>query len=123
MKCRKCAQRAVINMRHHKLALCAEHYQEWFPATTQRIIEKYDMFTRDQRLLVAVSGGKDSLSLWDVLLQLGYRADGLYIGLGINEPAPYSDVSLDKTRAFLSGVLARRERMPAPPVEVQVQAA
>ena len=30
----------------------------------------------DDRILVAVSGGKDSLALWDVLLDLGYDADG-----------------------------------------------
>jgi len=88
-------------MRQHKLALCGEHYGEWFIAQTDRAIEKYKMFTRDERVLVAVSGGKDSLSLWDALLRLGYRADGLYIGLGINDPAPYSDVSLEKTRAFI----------------------
>jgi tRNA(Ile)-lysidine synthase TilS/MesJ len=37
-----------------------------------------------------VSGGKDSLAVWDLLLELGYQADGLYIGLGIGD---YSDVS------------------------------
>jgi uncharacterized protein (TIGR00269 family) len=89
-------------MRQHKLSLCGEHYDAWFLAQTDRAIEKYKMFTRDQPLLVAVSGGKDSLSLWDALLRLGYRADGLYIGLGINSPAPYSDASLEKTRAFLA---------------------
>jgi uncharacterized protein (TIGR00269 family) len=104
MRCRKCERAAVINMRQHKLALCGEHYSEWFLAQTERAIEKYQMFTRDEPVLVAVSGGKDSLSLWDALLRLGYRADGLYIGLGINEPAPYSDVSLEKTRAFVSSV-------------------
>ena len=46
------------------------------------------MFEPADRILVAVSGGKDSLALWDVLLELGYRADGLYLGLGIGE---YSD--------------------------------
>ncbi|CAG0950296.1 partial tRNA-5-methyluridine(54) 2-sulfurtransferase, partial [Gammaproteobacteria bacterium] len=102
MHCKKCNANAVINMRHHKLALCGEHYGEWFLGQTDRAIEKYKMFTRDERVLVAVSGGKDSLSLWDALLRLGYRADGLYIGLGINDPAPYSDVSLEKTRAFLA---------------------
>ena len=101
MHCRKCERAAVINMRQHKLALCGEHYGEWFLAQTDRAIEKYKMFTRDEPVLVAVSGGKDSLSLWDALLRLGYRADGLYIGLGINDPAPYSDVSLEKTRAFV----------------------
>ncbi len=106
MRCRKCGTSAVINMRHHKLALCGEHYADWFVAQTERAIEKYKMFTRDEPVLVAVSGGKDSLSLWDALLKLGYRADGLYIGLGINEPAPYSDLSLEKTRKFLSSVIA-----------------
>lgn len=87
-------------MRHHKLALCSEHYGEWFVAQTDRAIEKYHMFTHDDRVLVAVSGGKDSLALWDVLLKLGYHADGMYIGLGIQGEARYSDQSLEKTRAF-----------------------
>src|SRR5512135_3059123 len=100
MKCRKCGHEAVINMRQHKLALCDEHFLEWLPEQTQRFIEKYDMFTRDERILVAVSGGKDSLSLWDVLLRLGYKADGMYIGLGIDGDIHYSDVSLAKTSAF-----------------------
>jgi uncharacterized protein (TIGR00269 family) len=93
MKCRKCGQKAAINMRQHKLALCKEHYPPWIVEQTQRFIEKYRMFTRDQRVLVAVSGGKDSLSLWDILWQLGYQADGLYIGLGIDEGTGYSGES------------------------------
>lgn len=93
MRCRKCDQTAIINMRQHKLALCKEHYPAWIVEQTQRVIEKYHMFTREQRVLVAVSGGKDSLSLWDILCQLGYQADGLYIGLGIDEGLGYSDES------------------------------
>ncbi len=100
MKCRKCGKPAVINMRHHKLALCADHFIEWFVRQTERTIEKYRMFTRDSRILVAVSGGKDSLSLWDVLLELGYEADGLYIDLGI-EANDYSKTSHAKIDAFI----------------------
>jgi uncharacterized protein (TIGR00269 family) len=84
-------------MRQHKLALCEVHYPEWFVAQTQRFIEKYHMFGPDDRVLVAVSGGKDSLALWDVLLQLGYRADGLYINLGIDG---YSAASREKVEQF-----------------------
>jgi hypothetical protein len=51
------------------------------------------MFTRDDRILMAVSGGKDSLGLWDILTRLGYKADGLYIGLGIDGGFGYSDQS------------------------------
>jgi uncharacterized protein (TIGR00269 family) len=100
MKCRKCANKAVINMRHHRLALCGPHFLEWVPDQTQRAIEKYRMFSRDEKVLVAVSGGKDSLGLWDVLSRLGYSADGLYIGLGIDEGTGYSAESRRKCEAF-----------------------
>lgn len=102
MKCRKCGQQAVINMRQHKLALCKDHYLEWVPEQTERFIHKYHMFSREDRVLVAVSGGKDSLALWDVLLKLGYDASGLYIGLGIDGGVGYSDVSRAKVDAFVA---------------------
>lgn len=100
MKCRKCGEKAAINMRQHKLALCKPHFLEWIPAQTERFIQKYKMFSRDDRVLVAVSGGKDSLSLWDVLWRLGYQADGLYIGLGIDGGIAYSDESQRLCEAF-----------------------
>ena len=100
MKCRKCARSAVFNMRQHKLALCEVHYPEWFVTQTQRAIEKYRMFSPEDRVLVAVSGGKDSLALWGVLLQLGYRADGLYIDLGIDGGVGYSAASRAKVEQF-----------------------
>ena len=100
MRCRKCGQKAVINMRQHRLSLCREHYLEWILEQTERFIKKYEMFTRHERLLVAVSGGKDSLALWDVLWQLGYQPDGLYINLGIEEDIAYSNQSQTYTEAF-----------------------
>ncbi len=93
MKCKKCGAKASVNMRQHKLALCKEHYLEWVPEQTERFIKKYGMFRHDEKILVAVSGGKDSLSLWDILVRLGYQADGLYIGLGIDEGIRYSSES------------------------------
>ena len=100
MKCRKCNEKAVINMRQHKLALCETHFLDWVPEQTQRFIEKYEMFTPEDKILVAVSGGKDSLSLWDILVRLGYHADGLYIGLGIDGGVGYSDESRRITEKF-----------------------
>jgi len=99
-KCHKCSQPAVINMRQHKLALCKDHFPQWIIEQTERFIKKYRMFSHDDRILVAVSGGKDSLALWDVLLQLGYEADGLYLGLAIDEGVGYSDISRERVEAF-----------------------
>ncbi|MFN8413091.1 MAG: ATP-binding protein [Anaerolineales bacterium] len=100
MKCRKCGEKASVNMRHHKLALCKEHYLEWVPEQTERFIKKYNMFSKEEKILVAVSGGKDSLALWDILVRLGYQADGMYIGLGIDGGLKYSDESRRLTEQF-----------------------
>ena len=100
MKCRKCGQKAVINLQHHNISYCQDHFIEWMQTQTERTIQKYRMFSKQERLLVAVSGGKDSLSLWDVLCQLGYQADGIYLDLGINEQNHYSSDSAEITRSF-----------------------
>jgi uncharacterized protein (TIGR00269 family) len=55
------------------------------------------MIAPHERVLVAVSGGKDSLGLWHLLRELEYDADGLYIGLGIGD---YSDESAAFACAF-----------------------
>ncbi len=101
MKCKTCGEKAAVYMRqHHKLALCKEHFLEWMPEQTARFIKKYRMFGPDEKILVAVSGGKDSLSLWDILNRLGYQADGLYLGLGIDEGIGYSDESRRLAQKF-----------------------
>jgi tRNA(Ile)-lysidine synthase TilS/MesJ len=93
---------AVINMRQHKLALCADHFAEWVPAQVEKSISTFKMFNPEDRILVAVSGGKDSLALWDILLGLGYQADGIYLGLGIDGGFGYSAESQLKCEAFLA---------------------
>ena len=100
MKCKKCGGKASINMRQHKLALCKDHFLEWIPEQTERFIKKYRMFSHNEKILVAVSGGKDSLSLWDILARLGYQADGLYLGLGIDGGIGYSHESQRLTEKF-----------------------
>jgi uncharacterized protein (TIGR00269 family) len=100
MKCLKCGGKAVINMPQHHLGLCKEHFLLWIPEQTERIVKKYAMFTRDEKILVAVSGGKDSLSLWDILQKLGYQADGLYIALGIDGGVNYSAESQSLAEQF-----------------------
>jgi uncharacterized protein (TIGR00269 family) len=69
---------------------------------TQRTVEKHRMFAPGDKVLVAVSGGKDSLALWDVLLNLEYQAEGMYIGLGIDEEIGYSNRSLEMCHKFVA---------------------
>jgi uncharacterized protein (TIGR00269 family) len=83
VKCRKCGGSAVLELRRHNAAFCAPDYLEFFRNQVREAIRRHQMFTREERVLVAVSGGKDSLALWDVLLDEGYPATGLYLDLGI----------------------------------------
>ena len=97
MKCRKCGDRAVLELRRHNAAFCGPDFVEFFRNQVREAIRRYRMFGHDETVLVAVSGGKDSLALWDVLIDEGYRTTGLYLDLGIFD---YSVESRAKCEAF-----------------------
>lgn len=98
MKCRVCRGPAVIDIRRHNSNFCAEHFLRLCRDQVEKAIKRFDMLSPGDRVLVAVSGGKDSLALWDLLVELGYDVDGLYVGLGIGE---YSDVSGQYVQRFV----------------------
>lgn len=98
VKCRRCrAPEIVIELRRHNAAFCRDCFLHHVREQVKRAIDEFRMFPPEARVLVAVSGGKDSLALWDILLDLGYTADGLYLGLGIGD---YSDESGALARSF-----------------------
>jgi uncharacterized protein (TIGR00269 family) len=90
VKCRVCRGPAVIDVPRHNANFCAEHFIAHCTEQVARAIKSFKMLKEGDKVLVAVSGGKDSLMLWDALLELGYEVDGLYLGLGIGD---YSDES------------------------------
>ena len=55
------------------------------------------MLSPTDRVLVAVSGGKDSLGLLHLLKKLNYNVTGYHINVGVDG---YSDLSLKKVREF-----------------------
>jgi len=97
MRCHKCRAPANVEIRRSRTAFCARCYPDWFRGQVQDRIDHERMLRRDQRVLVAVSGGKDSLALWHALLRQGYQADGMYVRLGIGD---YSRRSQEKSEAF-----------------------
>ncbi len=89
-KCKVCKAPAIIDLPRHNANFCGEHLQQLCRRQVEKAIKDFRMLEPGERVLVAVSGGKDSLAVWDLLVDLGYQADGVYIGLGIGE---YSDES------------------------------
>ena len=110
MKCRRCRTPAVIEVRRHNAGFCRDCFLHHCREQVRKTIDDFDMIGRGDRVLVAVSGGKDSLALWDILLDLEIEASGLYLGLGIGD---YSDSSGTYARNFA----ARRQ---APLVEIDL---
>ena len=103
MNCTKCKVKAVIGLPRHNAAFCKPCFNEFVHEQVKRAIKHERMFGPEDRILVAVSGGKDSLALWHILLTEGYRADALYVDLGI---PGYSATSRKKVEAF-AGTLAK----------------
>lgn len=86
MRCGKCSQTAVIHLPQHNIAYCEEHFNEYFLARVQKAIKTYSMIEKNERVLVAVSGGKDSVALWHALVKLNYRCDALFLDVGMGRP-------------------------------------
>jgi uncharacterized protein (TIGR00269 family) len=97
--------KAVMGLPRHNASFCKPHFIEYTHDQVAKAIRSQRMFGKDARILVAVSGGKDSLALWHILLTLGYQADALYVDLGIGA---YSRQSQDKVQRFADEVAAAR---------------
>ena len=61
MSCTKCDHKAVISLQHGNL--CKNHFIDYFEDKVFKTINKYQLIGRSERLCVAVSGGKDSLTV------------------------------------------------------------
>lgn len=83
MKCKRCKATAVVALPSHHTGFCEACFRDFFARQVRRGIESHQLFTHDDRVLVALSGGKDSLALMLELSRQGYDVTGLHIDLGI----------------------------------------
>lgn len=71
MKCSVCGVReAVVLQRHTGRALCKECFFDDVVSRVRKEVTRFNMFSDRDRLLLALSGGKDSFVLLDVMLKL-----------------------------------------------------
>jgi len=98
MKCKRCRRaEAAVDLPSHHSAFCPDCFFVFFRRQVKEGIRKFRLLAPEDRVLVCVSGGKDSLVLWDVLMEMGYETEGLYIDLGIEG---YSERSKEKVLAY-----------------------
>ena len=86
-------------MRQANLPLCEEHFTWWFERRVERTLRRYSMVGPGDKVLVAVSGGKDSVSLLCALLELseemGFEISSITLDLGISG---YSEACVEASR-------------------------
>lgn len=95
-KCTRCRDRGTIRMPQHHAIFCESCFLLYCRNAVRRAMKHFRL-APDTPILVAVSGGKDSLALWHALHHLGYPTRGLHINLGIDG---FSDLSLAAVRTF-----------------------
>ncbi|RLG83836.1 MAG: TIGR00269 family protein [Thermoprotei archaeon] len=88
VNCSLCNRPAVYVMRAGGKAYCEHHFLRYFDKKVRKTIRKYRMFREKEHIVVAVSGGKDSLALLHYLNKLsnrvpGWRISALLIDEGI----------------------------------------
>ena len=97
-RCRYCSKPAIVRLRYANLNLCDEHFKQYYENKIRKFLEKYKIHGE---ILVAVSGGKDSMSLLYALKRLSLTMDvrpyAFHINLGIGE---YSRESEKIVREF-----------------------
>lgn len=95
-RCTRCRGQAVVHLPAHHANFCEPCFIHFFQTAVKRAMKMFPLSPRDG-LMVAVSGGKDSLATWLVLHELGYVTKGIHLDLGISE---FSDLSRSTVERF-----------------------
>lgn len=85
MKCKRCTQTAEVDLPWRHTAFCRDCWPDYFLGQIEKAAKRREMFAPGDKILVALSGGKDSLALAHALKQLGRDVSGVYVDLGIPE--------------------------------------
>ncbi len=104
VKCSICGREAIYVSRGDGRAYCRRHFLRYFDRKVKKVIRRYGMFGKEERIVVAVSGGKDSLSLLHYLHNLAkkvprWEVKALLIDEGISG---YRDVTIKDFRRVVN---------------------
>ena len=73
MKCKKCDKEVVCS------ELCRGHFVDYLEKKVRKTIRQYKLFNKNDKIAVAVSGGKDSTVVLYMLHKMGYPVTGITV--------------------------------------------
>ncbi|MDA4122792.1 MAG: TIGR00269 family protein [Thaumarchaeota archaeon] len=100
-QCGRCGGGAFYTRRYSGETLCTSCFKASIVEKTRRTISKYDMLGHGQRVGIALSGGKDSLSLLQVLHELNENKRCELVALTVDEGVEgYRDEAIEHASAL-----------------------
>ena len=100
--CKRCLEKPVITLPNSNVSLCRSCFIRYFEKKTLKTIRKYKLIEPKDKIIVAISGGKDSLSILNLLNKLqskrmNFTLSALLIDEGIKD---YRDQSIKDAKTF-----------------------
>ncbi len=97
VKCKFCGLlKEGFRIKHYNLKICFDCFPDFFKNRIQHTIEKFKMFEKDSSLLVAISGGKDSMSMAKALKELGYNLRAIHLNVNLGDISDKSQKIVEK---------------------------
>ncbi|MGC8993379.1 MAG: ATP-binding protein [Candidatus Aenigmatarchaeota archaeon] len=97
MRCIACKKKAVINI---IAPFCEEHFIKNYENRIRKTINRFKLIEKNDRVLVAISGGKDSMALSYFLSKLRNEIDFVLEALFINIPFCMKEENLKIVKEF-----------------------
>lgn len=95
--CSKCGERAEIELDYARMHLCDRCFVDFYERKVRETVKKYKMIGKEDKVAVAVSGGKDSAALLFVLRKLFPDLSITAVHINVEIPA-YSEECEQKFR-------------------------
>jgi len=96
MNCDKCKNEAVYSRKYSGENLCSRCFSNSILRKTAKTISKYNMIKNGELVCMAVSGGKDSLVLLDILHKMSTNHNFRLKAITVDEGIPgYRDEALE----------------------------
>jgi cytoplasmic tRNA 2-thiolation protein 1 len=100
-ECSRCGGGAFYTRKYSGETLCSDCFKDSIVEKTRKTISKYKMIRPTDRIAVAVSGGKDSLSLLKIVAHLYSSRRNPVVAISVDEGvAGYRDEALDHARSL-----------------------
>jgi len=101
MKCDRCENQIAYTRKYSGEKLCSKCFSNSIVRKTAKTISKYKMIQNDELVAVAVSGGKDSLALLNIMNKMAGNHNFRIKAITIDEGIPgYRDEALEIVEKF-----------------------